>query len=415
MQIERNAYIEKLKLREKNGLAKVITGIRRSGKSYLLFKLYKDYLLSNGIDHSHIIQIALDSLENERLHEKHEIYNFVKSQIKDREWYYVFIDEIQFTEGFSEVINSLLHIQNIDLYVTGSNSKFLSNDILTEFRGRGDEIRVRPLSFKEFFSVYNGSEGKAWEDFYTFGALPYVATLSNDTQKREYLEYLFNSVYLKDIIERNKIKGDEELGILVDILASSVGSITNPSNLSNAFKSVRKIAITDKTLKNYIDFLQDAFLIEKCVRYDIKGKRYIDTPAKYYFTDVGLRNFRLNFRQQEENHIMENIIYNELRLRGCSVDVGCVPIFETNGDGTRKRKNLEIDFVANSGGKRFYVQSAYEMKTEEKIEQEKKSLLCAKDSFQKVIVVKDDIKTRYDEDGIITVGLYDFLLGRVEL
>lgn len=415
MQIERNAYIEKLKLREKNGLAKVITGIRRSGKSYLLFKLYKDYLLSKGIDHSHIIQIALDSLENERLHEKHELYNFVKSQIKDREWYYVFIDEIQFTEGFSEVINSLLHIQNIDLYVTGSNSKFLSNDILTEFRGRGDEIRVRPLSFKEFFSVYNGSEGKAWEDFYTFGALPYVATLSNDTQKREYLEYLFNSVYLKDIIERNKIKGDEELGILVDILASSVGSITNPSNLSNAFKSVRKIAITDKTLKNYIDFLQDAFLIEKCVRYDIKGKRYIDTPAKYYFTDVGLRNFRLNFRQQEENHIMENIIYNELRLRGCSVDVGCVPIFETNGDGTRKRKNLEIDFVANSGGKRFYVQSAYEMKTEEKIEQEKKSLLCAKDSFQKVIVVKDDIKTRYDEDGIITVGLYDFLLGRVEL
>lgn len=415
MQIERNAYIEKLKLREKNGLAKVITGIRRSGKSYLLFKLYKDYLLSKGIDHSHIIQIALDSLENERLHEKHELYNFVKSQIKDREWYYVFIDEIQFTEGFSEVINSLLHIQNIDLYVTGSNSKFLSNDILTEFRGRGDEIRVRPLSFKEFFSVYNGSEGKAWEDFYTFGALPYVATLSNDTQKREYLEYLFNSVYLKDIIERNKIKGDEELGILVDILASSVGSITNPSNLSNAFKSVRKIAITDKTLKNYIDFLQDAFLIEKCVRYDIKGKRYIDTPAKYYFTDVGLRNFRLNFRQQEENHIMENIIYNELRLRGCSVDVGCVPIFETNGDGTRKRKNLEIDFVANSGGKRFYVQSAYEMKTEEKIEQEKKSLLCAKDSFQKIIVVKDDIKTRYDEDGIITVGLYDFLLGRVEL
>ncbi len=415
MQIERNAYIEKLKLREKNGLAKVITGIRRSGKSYLLFKLYKDYLLSKGIDHSHIIQIALDSLENERLHEKHELYNFVKSQIKDREWYYVFIDEIQFTEGFSEVINSLLHIQNIDLYVTGSNSKFLSNDILTEFRGRGDEIRVRPLSFKEFFSVYNGSEGKAWEDFYTFGALPYVATLSNDTQKREYLEYLFNSVYLKDIIERNKIKGDEELGILVDILASSVGSITNPSNLSNAFKSVRKIAITDKTLKNYIDFLQDAFLIEKCVRYDIKGKRYIDTPAKYYFTDVGLRNFRLNFRQQEENHIMENIIYNELRLRGCSVDVGCVPIFETNGDGTRKRKNLEIDFVANSGGKRFYVQSAYEMKTEEKIEQEKKSLLCAKDSFQKIIVVKEDIKTRYDEDGIITVGLYDFLLGRVEL
>ena len=415
MQIERNAYIEKLKLREKNGLAKVITGIRRSGKSYLLFKLYKDYLLSKGIDHSHIIQIALDSLENERLHEKHELYNFVKSQIKDREWYYVFIDEIQFTEGFSEVINSLLHIQNIDLYVTGSNSKFLSNDILTEFRGRGDEIRVRPLSFKEFFSVYNGSEGKAWEDFYTFGALPYVATLSNDTQKREYLEYLFNSVYLKDIIERNKIKGDEELGILVDILASSVGSITNPSNLSNAFKSVRKIAITDKTLKNYIDFLQDAFLIEKCVRYDIKGKRYIDTPAKYYFTDVGLRNFRLNFRQQEENHIMENIIYNELRLRGCSVDVGCVPIFETNGDRTRKRKNLEIDFVANSGGKRFYVQSAYEMKTEEKIEQEKKSLLCAKDSFQKIIVVKDDIKTRYDEDGIITVGLYDFLLGRVEL
>ncbi len=415
MIIERTAYIEKLKIREKNGLAKVITGIRRSGKSYLLFKLYKDYLVAKGVNESHIIQIALDSLENERLREKHELYNFVKSQIKDREWYYVFIDEIQFTEGFSDVINSLLHIQNVDLYVTGSNSKFLSNDILTEFRGRGDEIRVRPLSLKEFFPVYAGTEGKAWEDFYTFGSLPYVATLSDDTQKREYLEYLFNSVYLKDIIERNNIKGDEELGILVDILASSVGSITNPSNLSNTFKSVRKISITDKTLKNYLDFLQDAFLIEKCVRYDIKGKRHIDTPAKYYFTDVGLRNFRLNFRQQEENHIMENILYNELRLNGYSVDVGCLPVFETSSDCTRQRKNLEIDFVANSGGKRFYIQSAYEMKTEEKIAQEKNSLLTVKDSFQKIIVVKDDIKTRYDNDGIVTVGLYDFLLGRVEL
>lgn len=415
MRIDRETYIEKLKLREKNGMAKVITGIRRSGKSYLLFNLYKEYLLNKGIEDSHIISIELDSLENEELREKHVLYNHVKAQIKDKDFYYVFIDEIQFTEGFSDVINSLLHIPNVDLYVTGSNSKFLSKDILTEFRGRGDEIRVRPLSFKEFYSVYDGSESRAWEDFCMFGSLPYIATLSSDTQKREYLEYLFNSVYLRDIVERNAIRGDEELGILVDILASSVGSITNPTNLSNTFKSVRKISVSDKTLKNYIDFLQDSFLIEKCVRYDVKGKRYIDTPSKYYFTDVGLRNVRLNFRQYEENHIMENILYNELLYKGFSVDVGNVPIFEKNTDGTRNRKNLEIDFVANAGGKRLYIQSAFEMNSEEKIAQEKNSLLHVKDAFKKMIIVKDDIKPRYDDDGILTIGVFDFLLDRVEL
>lgn len=415
MEIKRDRYLKKLLDRKENGLVKVITGIRRCGKSYLLFQLYKKELISQGIDSEHIITLALDDIENIEYRDAIKLYKYIKAQIKDDRKYYVFLDEIQMlNSNFTDLINGLMHIENLDIYVTGSNSKFLSSDILTEFRGRGDEVRVFPLSFSEFYTAYDDVRD-AWKDYYTYGGLPLILSRKSDELKAEYLISLFSNIYLKDIKDRNNIKTDDELDILVDIVASAIGSLTNPLKLSNAFKSMSQKTLSDKTIKQYLDYLIDSFMLEKAVRYDVKGKKYIDTPAKYYFEDVGLRNARLNFRQQEENHIMENIIYTELRSRGYRVDVGVVETFETSAEGKTVRKQLEIDFIANKGNKKYYIQSAFEMPTEEKMKQEKKSLNKLNDSFKKFIIVKDDIKTEIDEDGLITMGVFEFLLNENSL
>lgn len=415
MEIQRRRYVDKLLDRRNNGLVKVITGIRRCGKSYLLFHLYKDELRKLGVKDDHFIEMALDDLGNIEYRNAIKLYNHVKSKIKDSAIYYVFLDEIQLLESnFVELVNGLLRVENLDVYVTGSNSKFLSSDILTEFRGRGDEVRVFPLSFSEFVSAYEDVH-VAWKDYYTYGGLPLILSRKSDELKAEYLISLFQNIYINDIKERNHIRTDDELDILIDIVASATGSLTNPKKLSNAFKSMSQKSLSDKTIKLYLDYLCDAFLIEKSVRYDVKGKRYIDTPSKYYFEDVGLRNARLNFRQQEENHIMENIIYTELRSRGYRVDVGVVEVYEDDRQGRRAKKQLEIDFIANKGNKRYYIQSAYEMASQEKMEQEKRSLNKLSNSFKKIVIVRDDIKTWIDEDGLVVMGIYDFLLNENSL
>lgn len=415
MEIKRDRYLKKLLDRKENGLVKVVTGIRRCGKSYLLFHLYKKELLSQGIDNEHIITMALDDIENIEYRDAIKLYKNVKEQIKDDSMHYVFLDEIQMlNSNFADLINGLMHIENLDIYVTGSNSKFLSSDILTEFRGRGDEIRVFPLSFSEFSTAYDNVR-EAWKDYYTYGGLPLVLSRRSDELKAEYLISLFSNIYIKDVKDRNDIRTDDELDILVDIVASAMGSLTNPLKLSKAFKSMSQKTLSDKTIKQYLDYLIDAFMLEKAVRYDVKGKKYIDTPAKYYFEDVGLRNARLNFRQQEENHIMENIIYIELRSRGYRVDVGVVETFETSTEGKTVRKQLEIDFIANKGNKKYYIQSAFEMPTEEKLKQEKRALNKLNDSFKKFVIVKEDIKTQIDEDGLITMGVFEFLLNENSL
>jgi predicted AAA+ superfamily ATPase len=415
MEIKRDEYLDKLIKREKNTLVKVITGIRRCGKSYLLFKLYRDYLIAKGIKEDHIVQIALDDLKNESLRDKHALYDYIKALIKDSDTYYVCLDEIQFVKDFSDLVNGLNHIDNVDLYVTGSNSKFLSSDILTELRGRSDEIRVYPLNFSEYCSAYDGSISQAWKEYYTYGGLPLILRMDDDTTRAEYLDSLFRKVYFSDILEHNRVQNESEVEELVDILASSIGSLTNPSKLAKTFQTVKHSRITDKTISRYISFFEDAFLLEKAKRYDVKGKAYIETPQKYYFTDVGLRNARLGFRQQEENHIMENIIYNELRVRGYRVDVGIVDFTETLPGGLRKHKQLEVDFIANRGGQKYYIQSAFEMSSQEKLKQERRPLLGIGDSFKKIIVVKDDIKLKRDDDGIITMGIWDFLLKKDSL
>lgn len=410
MEIKRDRYLKKLTDRKENGLVKVITGIRRCGKSYLLFHLYKKELLAQGVVADHIIEMALDDIENIQYRDALTLYKYIKESIKDEKMHYVFLDEIQLLQSsFADLINGLMRIDNLDIYVIGSNSRFLSSDILTEFRGRGDEVRVFPLSFAEVNTVYD-SVTEAWKDYYTYGGLPLVLSRKSDELKAEYLISLFDNIYLKDIKERKSIKADEELEILVNMIASATGSLTNPLKLSNAFKSMSQRTLSDKTIKTYLDYLADAFMIEKAVRYDVKGKRYIDTPAKYYFEDVGLRNARLNFRQQEENHIMENIIYTELRSRGYRVDVGVVEIVEADADGKNVRKQLEVDFIANKGNRKYYIQSAYEMPNAEKVEQEKKSLNKLNDSFKKFVVVKEDMKAQVDENGIIMMGIYEFLL-----
>ncbi len=415
MEIRRDRYIKKLLDRKENGLIKVITGIRRCGKSYLLFNLYRNYLIKNDVLDNHIITIALDDIANIEYRNPLKLYNFIKSKIKDNDTYYLFLDEIQMlNENFADLINGLLHLPNLDVYVTGSNSKFLSSDIITEFRGRGDEIRVFPLSFSEFSSAYD-NVSLAWKDYYTYGGMPLILSRKTDELKAEYLISIFDNIYINDIKERNSIKTDDELEILLNIIATGIGSLTNPTKLVNTFKTVSKKKLSDKTIKLYIDYLLDSFLIEKANRYDIKGKKYISTPSKYYFEDVGLRNARLNFRQQEENHIMENIIYTELRSRAYRVDVGVVDAYEKNSSGKNIKKRLEVDFIANKGDKKYYIQSAFTMNTEEKIIQEKKSLNKLNDSFKKIVVVKDDIKTNIDEDGIITMGLFDFLLNENSL
>lgn len=410
MEIKRDLYLNKLKNREKNGLIKIVTGIRRCGKSYLLFNLFHDYLLDKGIEEDHIIEIALDDRSNKELRNPDNMLKYVKEQITDRETYYIILDEVQLLDEFEDVLNSFLHIRNADIYVTGSNSKFLSSDLITEFRGRGDEIHVYPLSFAEFASVYNGTLDEAWDDYFTYGGMPLILSRITADDKAEYLSSLFNKVYLSDIIERHNVKNRNELDELVNILASAVGSLTNPLKLSNTFKSMKNKKISDKTIKKYIDYFEDAFLISKAARYDIKGKKYINTPIKYYFEDVGLRNARLNFRQQEENHIMENIIYNELRIRGYNVDVGIVDVFQKNNEGKRVRKQLEVDFIANKGNNKYYIQSAFAMNNEEKINQERNSLTNINDSFKKIIVVKDNINPRRDENGIMTIGIQKFLI-----
>ncbi len=410
MEIKRDIYLDRLIRREKNGLIKVVTGIRRCGKSYLLFNLFHKYLLDKGVQEDHIIEIALDDRSNKELRDPDNMLKYVKERIFDKDTYYIILDEVQLLAEFEDVLNSFMHIRNADVYVTGSNSKFLSSDLVTEFRGRGDEIRIYPLSFREYCSVYEGSADEAWDDYFTYGGLPLILSRETPEEKAEYLMSLFQKVYLSDIVDRHKIHNREELDELVDILASAVGSLTNPLKLANTFKTVKKKFISDKTLKKYMDYLMDAFLVSKAVRYDIKGRKYIGSPAKFYFEDIGLRNARLNFRQMEENHIMENIIYNELRIRGYHVDVGIVEQFGKNSENKTTKKQLEVDFVVTRGSEKYYIQSAFAMTTPEKLMQEERPLNAIVDSFKKIIVVRDNIKVRRNEMGIVTIGIRNFLL-----
>ena len=411
MVIPRDRYLELLVSRKHNGLIKIITGMRRCGKSFLLFKLFKEHLIAEGVPESHIIRIELDDRRNKSLRDPDVCLEYVTSLLKDEGQYYLLIDEVQFMAEFEDVLNSFLHMDNLDTYVTGSNSKFLSTDIITEFRGRGDEIHVRPLSFAEYCAVYpNMAWDDAWNIYHTYGGLPYAVLLDKAEDKAQYLKRLFREVYLKDIVERNKVQNNIQMGILLDIISSSIGSLTNPRKLENTFKSDGNISISAATIKQYLDYFIDAFMVEKAERYDIKGKKYISTPQKYYFSDLGLRNARLNFRQQEETHIMENVIYNELRMRGYSVDVGVIEINERTSDGTYARKQIEIDFVANKGSQRYYIQSAFALPSLEKVAHEERPLKNVPDSFKKIIVVKDNIMLRRDDNGITTMGLKQFLL-----
>lgn len=410
MNIARDKYLRDLINRMNNGMIKVVTGIRRSGKSYLLFKLFYEYLLSQGVLESHIIKIELDQRKNRIYRDPDVILDYIETLIEDDKQYYILLDEVQMLNDFEEVLNSLLHISNVDIYVTGSNSKFLSKDVITEFRGRGDEIHVFPLTFKEFMQVYDGDMYRGFADYIVYGGLPLISTMKTETQKVNYLTNLFNETYLKDIIERNHIEKTQELEDLINVLASAIGSSTNPPKIQATFKSSIGSAISINTIRQYIEYLEDAFIISKAQRYNVKGRKYIGTPLKYYFEDIGLRNARLGFRQVDETHLMENIIYNELRYRGYSVDVGVVEKREMSENGKQIRKALEIDFVANLGSQRYYIQSALSMPTPEKQIQEKTSLINVADSFKKIIIVKDIVNVKRDENGIVTMSIYDFLL-----
>lgn len=409
MKIKRDYYLNKLIQHKKNGLVKIVTGVRRCGKSYLLFQLFRDHLLESGIKDDHIISIALDDYGNRQLLDPDELYRYVKSRIADDEDHYILLDEIQLVKDFESVVNGFLHIPNADVYVTGSNSKFLSSDVVTEFRGRGDEIRIFPLNFSEFYSAYGGDFNDAWLMFCNYGGMPLCLSMQTQADKAKYLTNLFEATYLADIINRNKLRGNVEINELTDILASSIGSLTNPLKLSNTFASTKSVKLSANTISAYLGYLQDAFLIEKALRYDIKGKKYINTPAKYYFVDMGLRNARLAFRQQEYTHIMENVIYNELRSRGYSVDVGVVETVSKESDAW-VRKPLEVDFVVNLGNRRYYIQSAYDIPSEEKMQQEQASLLSINDAFRKIVIVNRPILSGYNEQGILMLSLSDFLL-----
>ena len=410
MDIKRDKYLNDLINRMHNGMIKVVTGIRRCGKSYLLFNIFKNYLLEQGVPASHIIMIELDQRKNKKYRDPDVILDYIESLIEEDGQYYIMLDEVQMLQEFEEVLNSLLHIRNADVYVTGSNSKFLSKDVITEFRGRGDEIHIYPLTFKEFMEAYDGDMYHGWAEYVVYGGLPLTVTMKTEEQKISYLTNLFKETYLRDIIERYHIEKIQELEDLINIMASSIGSLTNPPKLEATFKSVIQSTISLNTIRQYIEYLEDAFIINKANRYNVKGRKYIGTPLKYYFEDVGLRNARLGFRQVEETHLMENVIYNELRSRGYSVDVGMVEKRGVNKDGKEYRSQLEIDFVANLGSKRYYIQSAFSMPTEEKRIQEKASLVNINDSFKKIIVVKDIVNVTRDEDGITTMSIYDFLL-----
>ena len=408
--IKRDFYLNQIIDRKHNGLIKIISGIRRCGKSFLLFELFKQHLLDNGVNEAHIITTALDGYKQEQYQNPDVYYEYITSQIKDEDMYYILLDEVQLMDKFESVLNGLMRIKNLDIYVTGSNSKFLSSDVVTEFRGRGDEIKVYPLSFSEFYSTKETDFETAWNEYLTFGGMPLILSYNKTEDKVKYLQNLFKETYLKDIIERNKIKNTEELEELFKIVASGIGCLTNPKRLENSFQSLKHVNLSAPAIKQYLDYLENAFIINKVIRYDIKGKKYINTPYKYYFTDTGLRNACLSFRQNEETHLMENVIYNELNRRGFSIDVGNVEIIDKAPDNTYVRKNTEVDFVANLGSRRYYIQSALEMPTEEKKAQEEKSLLGIKDAFKKIVIVKNSITPYQDENGITIIGLKDFLL-----
>lgn len=409
MVVKRDTYLNKLISKKHNGLIKVVTGVRRCGKSYLLFNLFKEHLLSEGVDKKHIIEIAFDAFENKQFQDPYVLMPYLKDQIADDEMYYILLDEVQLLGEFEAVLNSLIRMENVDVYVTGSNARFLSKDVITEFRGRGDEIHMFPLSFSEFMSVYPGTKQEGWNEYMLYGGLPLVLRFEKPEDKIAFLKSLFEETYISDIVGRHKIRNRAELEELLNILSSSIGSLTNPNKLSATFKSVKQKTISNATITRYIEYLCDAFLIDSAVRYDVKGKKYIDTPVKYYFTDMGLRNARLSFRQLEETHTMENIIFNELKIRGFNVDIGVVTV-NSSKDGSSVRKQYEIDFVCNKGSKRYYIQSAYAIPDQAKMEQEQRSLMMTGDAFKKIIITKDAPTPYYNDSGVLIMSIFDFML-----
>ena len=410
MRIERNIYLNRVIESRHNNMIKIITGVRRSGKSYLLFNLFSDWLKENGVSDDHILKIDLENRRYRDLRDPDALLKHIDSQMNDNKMYYILIDEIQLVPEFEDVLNSYLKIENADVYVTGSNARFLSKDVITTFRGRGEEIKVYPLSFREYLSAADSPVELAFEEYMTYGGMPQIVEYPSAERKIEYLKALFAETYLTDIKERYQVRNDEELEILIDIISSSIGGLTNPRKLANTFESEKHVKLSDKTVKAYLDYICDSFLVEKAQRYDVKGKKYIDTPYKYYFVDLGLRNARLNFRQLEKTHMMENVIYNELRVRGFNVDVGVVPVVIRDKEGKQKRVTYEIDFVCNKGNQRYYIQSAYRLDSEEKIRQEENSLRNVDDSFKKIIIVGNPILVERDNAGITTMSIYDFLL-----
>ena len=414
-EIKRDYYLNQLIRRRENGLVKIITGVRRCGKSYLLRILFKRYLLDSGVDENHIIEMAFDLYDNIDYRDPKVFYPWAKDQLKDNRKYYFLLDEVQLLEEFVSVLNGLVDKRNCDVYVTGSNARFLSRDIATEFGGRGDEVHMYPLQFSEFMTVYDGNRYDGWNEYITYGGIPLVVLAETAEQKRRLLDNLLKETYIRDIVSRNKLRNIGEMDALLDILASGIGTLTNPNKLQNTFKSVNHSKITATTITKYIGYLEDAFLIEAANRYDIKGRAYIGTPLKYYFTDMGLRNSRIQFRQLEVNHIMENVIYNELRIRGFSVDVGSLTIVESNVESKPVKKHLEVDFICNNGSKRYYIQSAYMLGTPEKIAQELRPFSRIHDAFKKIMITSDTPTPFYNEDGILMMNIYDFLLKRDSL
>ena len=408
--IERNKYLDELVSLRHNGTIKVITGMRRCGKSYLLFEIFASWLENEGIASDHIIKVDLDDYKNREMSNPDNLYAYMESRIADDAMYYLLLDEVQMLDKFEDVLNGFLRMRNVDVYVTGSNAKFLSKDIATEFRGRGFEVKMYPLSFREYMSVYPGSIQAGFNEYMLYGGLPQILSYNTEEQKAKFLKSLFDETYIKDIKDRYEIRKDDDLEELINIMASGIGALTNPNKLANTFRSEKKSSISYDTVKEYIDYLIDSFLVEKSTRYDIKGKRYINSPYKYYFMDLGLRNARINFRQSERSHLMENMVYNELRIRGFNVDVGTVPVVVTDENGRQQRSSLEVDFVCNLGSRRYYIQSAYRMESDEKIKQERASLLKVDDSFKKIIVIGEESPVTRDEVGITTISIYDFLL-----
>ncbi|MDD2962055.1 MAG: ATP-binding protein [Muribaculaceae bacterium] len=410
MNIIRSKYLSRLESMMHTKFVKIITGIRRCGKSYLLFTLFANLLKEKGIDDKHIIKVDLDSFSNRKLRESEELYKFLNSQIKDSAMHYVLLDEIQLVPAFADILNEFLRRDNVDLYVTGSNAKLLSKDVITEFRGRGCEIKMYPLSFSEYMSAFNGSMQKGLQQYMVFGGLPQIFDFDADEQKAQFLSRLFEETYIRDIKQRYTIRKEDDLEELINLVSSNISCLTNPNKLANTFRSVKKSDISNETIKNYLDYLEDAFIINSATRFDIKGKKYIDTPFKYYFTDLGLRNARLNFRQIEKTHLMENVLYNELLYRGFNVDVGVVPTRIINAEGKQQRVQLEIDFVCNQGSKRYYIQSAYSMPTPDKVEQEETPLRKVDDFFKRIVVTGDEAPITRNNYGITTMSIYDFLL-----